>query len=97
MKPNREQASQQFVQKTEGWKNGSLATCSGTYPCLEGSCRRSVSVGHACRLPQDWSVVLASKSRDYNGERRLRHTVQSVKQVDWAKESKRLVELIGRY
>ena len=35
--------------------------------------------------------------QEYNGDRRMRHRVQSCKQVDWAAECKRLVEVIAKY
>ena len=51
---------------------------------------------HASPL-QDWSAVVSSKSRDYNGERRMRHTVTSLKPVDYAKETRRLLDAVAKY
>ncbi|KXZ50509.1 hypothetical protein GPECTOR_16g684 [Gonium pectorale] len=44
-----------------------------------------------------WSVVVMSKAREYNGERRVRHTAHRVDTVDWAAEAQRLVGLIQKY
>ncbi len=41
--------------------------------------------------------MVSSKSREYNGERKMRHTITSLRPVDWAKESKRLLEAIGKH
>lgn len=35
--------------------------------------------------------------QEYNGDRRMRHRVQSCKRVDWAAECKCLVEMISKY
>ncbi|GIL48308.1 hypothetical protein Vafri_4587 [Volvox africanus] len=44
-----------------------------------------------------WSVVVMSKAREYNGERRVRHTAHKVDTLDWVTEGQRLVTLIGKY
>ncbi|KAG2486706.1 hypothetical protein HYH03_014635 [Edaphochlamys debaryana] len=44
-----------------------------------------------------WQVVVMSKAREYNGERRVRHTAHRVDPVDWAAEGMRLVSLIAKY
>ncbi|GFR46347.1 hypothetical protein Agub_g7919 [Astrephomene gubernaculifera] len=44
-----------------------------------------------------WSFVLMSKAREYNGERRVRHTAFKVDAFDWVAEGQKLVNLIGKY
>ncbi|GLI69429.1 hypothetical protein VaNZ11_014038 [Volvox africanus] len=44
-----------------------------------------------------WSVVVMSKAREYNGERRVRHTAHKVDTLDWVTEGQRLIALIGKY
>ncbi|GLC47136.1 hypothetical protein PLESTB_000601900 [Pleodorina starrii] len=44
-----------------------------------------------------WSVVVMSKAREYNGEKRVRHTAHKVDALDWVSEGQRLVTLIGKY
>ncbi|EFJ46650.1 hypothetical protein VOLCADRAFT_105399 [Volvox carteri f. nagariensis] len=44
-----------------------------------------------------WSVVVMSKAREYNGERRVRHTAHRVDTLDWVSEGQRLAMLIGKY
>ena len=46
---------------------------------------------------QDWSAVISSKSRDFNGERRMRHTLASLKPVDYPKECRRLLDAISKF
>ncbi|KAG1661128.1 hypothetical protein FOA52_011858 [Chlamydomonas sp. UWO 241] len=45
----------------------------------------------------EWAITVSSRTRDYNGERKMRHTVMALKPVDYAKESRRLLDLISRY
>ena len=42
-------------------------------------------------------MVIASRTRDYNGERKMRHTVQSLKPIDYAKDCRRLLDAIKLY
>ena len=42
-------------------------------------------------------MVVASRTRDYNGERKMRHTVQSLKPVDYVKDCRRLLDAIKLY
>lgn len=44
-----------------------------------------------------WSVVVMSKAREYNGERRVRHTAHCVDVMDWVSEGQRLLTLIGKF
>lgn len=46
---------------------------------------------------QEWAITTQSRAREYNGERRMRHTVFKCEPVNYAKEGAKLVELIGRY
>ena len=41
--------------------------------------------------------MVSSKSREFNGERRMRHTLTSLKPVDYAKECRRLLDAICKY
>lgn len=45
----------------------------------------------------EWDVVIASKAREYNGESKMRHTVHSIKPIDYLKDSRRLLDLIKKY
>lgn len=42
-------------------------------------------------------MTIQSKSREYNGERKMRHSVVSVKQVDYAADAKKLLDIINRW
>lgn len=44
-----------------------------------------------------WSVVAMSKAREYNGERKVRHTAHRVDAMDWVAEGQRLVNIIAKY
>ncbi len=53
----------------------------------------------ACHRAQwgDWSMTVSTKSREYQGQLRMRHTVMNVKPVNYAQEGHRLLSLIGAY
>lgn len=42
-------------------------------------------------------LTLQSRSREYNGELRMRHQVTNARPVDFAADGAKLLELIGRY
>ncbi|GAX77044.1 hypothetical protein CEUSTIGMA_g4491.t1 [Chlamydomonas eustigma] len=52
-----------------------------------------------CKAAQwkEWSVVVSSKSREYNGERKMRHTVTSLKPVDYVQQCRRLLDTINKF
>ncbi|KAL6756722.1 replication protein A 70 kDa DNA-binding subunit [Haematococcus lacustris] len=45
----------------------------------------------------EWACTISTKSRDYNGERKLRHTVMSVRPVDFVNDAQRLLDVIAKY
>ncbi len=45
----------------------------------------------------DWAFTVSTKSREYQGERRMRHTVMGAKPVSYAHEGQRLLALVQAY
>ena len=79
----------------KGGVGGLAHSCLGT--CAMGPPKCLCFIPLPPTSLQDWSAVVSSKSRDYNGERRMRHTVTSLKPVDYAKETRRLLDAVAKY
>jgi len=45
----------------------------------------------------EWSMTLKSRTREYQGETRMRHEVFNLKPISYVAESQRLLELISKY
>ncbi len=50
----------------------------------------------AARL-SDWALTIGTRSREYNGERRLNHNVVAISPLNFAKEAQRMLDVVQRY
>eukprot|EP00798_Chlamydomonas_sp_ICE-L_P011131 gene11131-18751_t len=44
-----------------------------------------------------WVMTVSSKTREYNGEVKMRHTVTAVRPIDFVADSQRFLDLIMKY
>jgi len=51
----------------------------------------------AAQFTGDWAITLSSKAREYNGDRKMKHTVVSARPVNPVQDGHRLLEAIQRY